>query len=125
MQTSNNPALKITDGCMLIGGSAAAMVQWSEIGFRLSLFYREYGAKLHRNHFGDGGFALIYFANFILLLVAICCWRRVRKATLRLRLLAALSGALNLAGWLAFIYMHNAGILVEYGEFIRDLKKGG
>jgi hypothetical protein len=103
-------------------GIVFAGVQWWQIGYRLQLFYRDYGGERYSNHVGDDVFPVIQLANVMLLFAgvfSVCTFWREPGAW---RWLAASTAAANAIAWLSFIYVHATGVLVGYGEFIRHWK---
>lgn len=51
-------------------GAVLAALQWHQIIYRVTLFYRDYDAQRNVNHIGDGDFTLIHLVNAVLLLGA-------------------------------------------------------
>jgi hypothetical protein len=100
--------------------ATVAAIQWWQIAYRLHLFYVDYKGELNVNHIGD--FALIYVINALVLLTAAFSFRVFRNEK-TWRNAALIVGSVNLAGWLAFFLMHKTGVLVEYTEFIRHMKR--
>jgi hypothetical protein len=103
----------------VILGAFLAIVQWWQIGYRLHLYYVDYKCEPYMNHIG--GFAPIYATNALLLLTATFSFQEFRNEK-TWRNAALIVGSVNLAGWLAFFFMHRTGVLVEYIEFIRHMK---
>lgn len=105
---------------IFVAGILAA-IQWSQIAYRLYLFVHHYHGERGVNHIGEA-FADIYLINALLLAMAISglmvLWRHSRTW----RTAAAVIGATNLLGWIALFVMHQTGVLVEYGEFIRHMR---
>jgi hypothetical protein len=100
-------------------GAVLATVQWWQIAYRLHLFYVDYKGEPYANHID--GFAPIYVTNALLLLTVAFSFREFRNEK-TWRNAALIVGSINLAGWLAFFFMHRTGILIEYIEFIRHMK---
>ena len=101
--------------------AVTGIIQWWQIAYRLHLFYIDYNGELNVNHIGDGDFIMIYAVNALLLLAAVFSLRVFRRER-PWRNAILIIGSVNVAGWLAFIFMHQTGILVEYIEFIRHMK---
>jgi hypothetical protein len=101
-------------------GTCAAGVAWVEILYRLALFVMDYGCQRGVNHIGAGDFMLAYlFHGFFILALAFAAWI-FSKEPGRWRSLACWAGAAHLIAALALATMHSTGILVDYGEFIRN-----
>ena len=71
------------------------------------------------NHIGDDTFMMIHAVNIFLLFSDLFAVWRLWNVSKTWRLFAVGSTLVNLAAWLAFIYMHATGMLVTYTEFIR------
>ena len=71
------------------------MLQWSQIAYRLRLFFTDYRGERGVNHIGDGDFALIYTTNALLLLAAVFAFRALRQDR-RWRVAAVTVGAVLL-----------------------------
>ena len=105
-------------------GSCIAALEWLHIFYRLELFVSDYGCQRGVNHIGDGQFVLSYVIHGALFLVlALAAWV-LWKQPGRWRALACWAGAAHVAACLALFTMHSNGILVEYGEFIRNRASG-
>ena len=108
----------LTASILLSGAGLLGLFQWSQIVYRLRLFWGEYHAVLGVNHIADGDFALIYFINALgvaaVLYALYVFWRNRgwRAASIAVALV-------NVCGWVALFIMHRTGMLVEYGEFLR------
>ena len=99
-----------------------AGVQWWQIVYRLQLFYRDYHGERYANHVGDDVFTIIHVVNVLLLFFGVySAWTFWREPG-GWRWLSVGTTAANVAAWLTFIYMHAAGVLVGYMEFIRHWK---
>ena len=88
---------------------AAAVIQWWQICYRLHLFLTEYKGELNVNLIGDGDFLMLHTVNALLLVAGAVALRMFRQAP-RWRNTALIIGSVNLAGWLALIFMHRKGI---------------
>lgn len=109
----------------LIGTSGAAcLIQWSQIGYRLWLFFTYYGGELGVNHLGAGDFKLIYTANTLLLVAAALGTRLLWSHSQRWRRAGVIIGVMNALGCLTLFIMQQTGVLVDYNEFIRLMRKG-
>lgn len=98
--------------------------QWWQIAYRLRLFLVDYQRERGVNHIGDGDFALIYIANSLLLVAAVFGVRVLWRDSRSWRIAGLVVGTTNVLGCLTLFVMHRTGILVEYGEFIRQMKGG-
>ena len=107
---------------LVAAAGTAGLFQWSQIVYRLQLFFDDYHGEPGVNHIGNGDFALIYFANGLLLAVAaygfFVFWRLSRGWCM----VSAAVAAVNVLGWITLFVMHRTGALVEYGEFIRHMR---
>ena len=111
--------MKNVASALVAGAGVFVFFEWSQIIFRLRLFFANYHGQRGVNHIGDGDFALIYFANVLLLTVVafglVILWRHSRAW----RITSLTVAAMNVLAWVAYFIMHRTGALVEYGEFIR------
>jgi hypothetical protein len=109
---------------LIAGVGAVALFQWSQIAYRLRLFFGEYHGQRGVNHIGDGDFVLIYVTNAVLLAAAIFALRQLWGGNRGWRVISVAIAAVNLLGWITLFFMHQTGALVEYSEFIRHFKGG-
>ena len=102
-----------------------ACLQWSQIAYRLALFYYQCNGERGFNHIDDVAFGVAYFIDGVLLVVGIfvlCLfWKKPgfwRACTLAFVLA-------NLAGGITLFNMHRTGVLVGYGKFIWNWQHSG
>jgi hypothetical protein len=101
-------------------GTCTAGLAWAEILYRVKLFVADYGCQRGVNHIGDGDYMLAYvFHGFFILALAFAVWIFWKEPG-RWRSLACWAGAGHLVAVLVLFTMHSTGMLVEYGEFIRN-----
>ncbi|MBS0262309.1 MAG: hypothetical protein JSS02_10195 [Planctomycetes bacterium] len=97
-------------------------VQWSQIAYRLTLFYRDYGGERYVNHVGDDVFIIIHVVNVALLIVGVFSIWVFWEASVAWRwIIVGIAGS-NALAWLTLIYLHATGMLVGYDEFISKWK---
>ena len=113
--------MKILGTALVAAAGVLGLFQWGQIVYRLHLFFGEYRGERGVNHVGDGDFALIYFLNAILLASTLFALRALWQSRSG-RISSAAVGFVNGLGWLSLFIMHQTGMLVEYGEFIRHMK---
>lgn len=119
---AKHPIRMSAASALLFGMGAVAIVQWWQIAYRLYLFLNQDGGKFGVNHIGDGDFSLVYTCDALLLLSAIYCWSAFHHSGAKWRRLVLFVGMANLVGWLTLVAMHRTGVLVEYHEFIRNMR---
>jgi len=105
-------------------GGVIAFLQWQQIVYRLNLFYTDYRGERYVNHIDDVVFPMIHFVNAGLLVASAWTLRRNWRSSGGWIWFACAVAAANVIAWASFIYMHRAGILIGYNEFIGHMKRG-
>ncbi len=120
----DNPRQRYLNGVailVVIVLCSAAVRQWSEIYYRLHLFFVEYNCRLYWNHVGDGAFFIAYAANALLVLMTAIAWYGLLwfgwSAERKIRVPLAIALVLNLLAAVTVWIMHLTGILVTYDEW--------
>jgi hypothetical protein len=102
-----------------------ACLQWSQIAYRLALFYYQCNAERGFNHVDDGVFEIAYAIDSVLFGIGIFVLWSIRKKSGLWRASVLAFVLANLAGGITLFTMHRAGVLVGYEEFIWNCKHSG
>ncbi len=102
-----------------------ACLQWSQIAYRLALFYYQCNTERGVNHVDDGTFEFAYLLDAVLLVVGIFATRALWKNSGFWRACSLAFVLANLAGGITLFNMHRTGVLVEYSEFIYNWRHSG
>jgi hypothetical protein len=100
----------------VVAGLGAAAL-WSQLIYRLTLFYRDHGGQAGMNHVGDGAFSLAYGVSAVCVVAAIAAAVMFNRRLSRL--LACGVAATVVGGCVLFYVMHQTGALIEYEEFVK------
>src|SRR5882724_11346073 len=93
-----------------------ACLQWSQIAYRLALFYYQCNGERGFNHIDGGAFWFAYSTDVALLIVGIFVIRSLRNEPGFWRACSLAFVLANLAGGITLSNMHRTGVLVGYGE---------
>lgn len=110
---------------LVVAAGLIACLQWSQIAYRLALFYYQCNAKRGFNHINDGAFGVAYSIDVVLLVVGIFVLSSLWKNPGFWRASALAVVLANLAGGITLFNMHRTGVLVGYGEFIWNSQHSG
>ena len=102
-----------------------ACFEWSQIAYRLALFYYQCNAERGFNHIDAGAFGIAYSVDVILLVVGIFVLCSLWKTPGFWRACSLAFVLANLAGGITLFNMHRTGVLVGYGEFIYNWQHSG
>ena len=95
-----------------------ACLQWSQIAYRLALFFYQCNSKRGFNHIDDGAFGIAYSIDVILVAVGIFVLYSLWKTPRFWRACSLAFVLANLAGGITLFSMHRTGVLVGYTEYI-------
>jgi len=109
---------------VLVAGFVACF-QWSQIAYRLALFYYQCNGERGFNHIDDSAFGIAYSVDVALLVAGIFVLRSLRRTPGFWRACSFAFVLANLAGGITLFNMHQTGVLVGYGEFIWNSKHSG
>lgn len=99
-----------------------ACLQWSQIAYRLALFYYQCNAERGFNHVEDGIFGFAYSIDAALLAAGIFVIRSLWKNPGFWRACSFGFVLANLAGGITLFNMHRTGVLVGYGEAMQNAR---
>jgi len=102
-----------------------ACMQWSQIAYRLALFYYQCNGERGFNHIDDGALGVAYSIDGVLLIVGIFVLCSFWKKHSFWRACSLAFVLANLAGGITLFNMHRTGVLVGYGEFIWNWQHSG